>query len=68
MKNLKQIVLMFILCLSSLSVIVGCGEKTIDSMAIKSGLQYTYYSEDDYSSEDVFKDIVLEVNYNDGTK
>ena len=64
MKNLKQIILMFILCLSSLSVVVGCGEKSIESLTVKSGVQYTYAINDEFS----FDDIKLDVLYNDGTK
>lgn len=64
MKNLKQIILMFILCLSSLSVVVGCGEKSIESLTVKSGVQYTYAINDEFS----FDDIKLDVLYNDGTQ
>ena len=64
MKNLKQFILMFILCLSSLSVVVGCGEKSIESLTVKSGVQYTYAINDEFS----FDDIKLDVLYNDGTK
>ena len=63
MKGIKQIFLMAILCLSSLSIVIGCGSKEIDSMAVKSGLVYTYLVGDDYS----FDDIKMEVVYNDGS-
>ena len=62
MKNKKMIAAG--LSLAAILSVAGCkGDKTVESITIESGLDYTYVLESDYS----FEDIKVKVKWNDGS-